>query len=389
MATEPEVNQSPEDKDAKGPLAVLESEGRYSFESLTYPISGIGDEIPSYIVFYINLPQHPQYEKIDRSGQLSTSDQNVDLSRKGIYTAIPEGKAGTAVATAVGIDVATDTFNVAQGGISNLGERVSNKFGKQVLKTPLRAALGSVASNIKIKQKYNRLKKAIAIYMPDTIFHTNNHDYDAKSITEVLGTLGMAQRAGSQLASALEEIGPFSVEEGIKKAASSQGGAEVVGRILEKTTDLVGQGFSDLIVRSTGVAINPRIELLYRATQNRSFIYEFKFQPSSEKETKNIQNIIKTFKAYAAPDIQGSGGNQDASYFIPPGQFDIEYRFRSGVNDNIGRISTCVLENIAVNYSSAGQFATFSDGMPVEISLQLTFREVDIITRGMIEERGF
>jgi hypothetical protein len=38
-----------------------------------------------------------------------------------------------------------------------------------------------------------------------------------------------------------------------------------------------------------------------------------------------------------------------------------------------------------VNYGGE-QFASFKDGTPVEINLSLTFRELEIITKGMIAE---
>ena len=60
--------------------------------------------------------------------------------------------------------------------------------------------------------------------------------------------------------------------------------------------------------------------------------------------------------------------------------------FKNEENRFIGKISTCALENIDVNYSSAGPFATFDDGAPVEIALQLRFIEVDTITKEAYED---
>ena len=71
---------------------------------------------------------------------------------------------------------------------------------------------------------------------------------------------------------------------------------------------------------------------------------------------------------------------------MPPAQFDIKFKFKNRDNsDNLFKISTCVLENMNVNYSSGGQFATYQDGQPLEISMQLRFKEVDIMFRQLIE----
>jgi hypothetical protein len=55
-------------------------------------------------------------------------------------------------------------------------------------------------------------------------------------------------------------------------------------------------------------------------------------------------------------------------------------------NPYLPRVSTCVLQGIDVNYSSAGQWTAFQDGMPVEISLQLRFKEVEILHKKLIDE---
>jgi hypothetical protein len=58
-------------------------------------------------------------------------------------------------------------------------------------------------------------------------------------------------------------------------------------------------------------------------------------------------------------------------------------------NTALARISTCVLTEIQVNYAQSGAWATFNDGMPVHINMTLAFKEVDIITRQLIEKYGY
>jgi hypothetical protein len=168
--------------------------------------------------------------------------------------------------------------------------------------------------------------------------------------------------------------------ESIKNVGGSAGGREVGGFLAEKT-GLVNQGFTDLLLRDLGKALNPQIEMVYKRTQNRSFVFDFRMQPRSSKESGNIKKIIKEFKRYAAPSLTDEGG----AYFNIPGQFDIEFMFKNEENKFIGKISTCVLENIDVNYSVAGAFATFDDGAPVDINLQLRFKEVDTLTRELFD----
>jgi hypothetical protein len=68
------------------------------------------------------------------------------------------------------------------------------------------------------------------------------------------------------------------------------------------------------------------------------------------------------------------------------------------MNKNIPKISTCVLENIQVNYAPNGFFSALEtnpgepfgekgDGMPTQITLQIDFRETEIITRDMLDNK--
>ncbi|CAB4124120.1 Baseplate tail-tube protein gp48, T4-like virus [uncultured Caudovirales phage] len=362
-----------------GPLSSLET-SKYDFSSTKYPSEGLGTEIPSYIVFYINLPQSGKYESKGETfipGVTSISDQNISLSR-GVNSVIQNGvKSGIALGV---VKTATDVISSGmRGNIEGVGKAAAGG----VVTGGVASGVGLISENIVKRPAYNRIKEAIAIYMPDTIFHTYNHDYNALSLTEALGDIGKAQRGVNALGEGMEKLGNGEVKDAIATAYRA-GGAEMIGNLAEKT-GVVGAGYTDVLLRSQGLALNPQVELIYKGTQNRNFIFEFKFQPKNAKESEQITGIIQKFRKYAAPDLSSSAG----TYFIPPGQFDIEYRFLNNVNPFIGRISTCVLENIAVNYSSAGQFSTFNDGMPVEISLQLTFKEADIITRDMVAKQGF
>jgi hypothetical protein len=131
------------------------------------------------------------------------------------------------------------------------------------------------------------------------------------------------------------------------------------------------------------LALNPQVELLFKNIQNREFLFDFKFAPRNAKEAEAIREIIKKFRFFAAPEIPSNGRGR---YFIPPSEFDIEFMVGPYRNTNLPRLSTCVLQGIDVNYGSAGQWTAFKDGMPVEISMQLRFKEVEIMHKKLIDE---
>ena len=131
------------------------------------------------------------------------------------------------------------------------------------------------------------------------------------------------------------------------------------------------------------------MELLYSSPDFRSFNFDFLLMPRSEKEAKEVQNIINLLRFHQAPEIvRNSGG-----YFLyPPSEFDISFYYNGTENINIPKISTCVLTNIETDYAPNG-FAAYEvereskpsfgrTGMPVAIRLGLSFMETEYIVKG-------
>ena len=148
-------------------------------------------------------------------------------------------------------------------------------------------------------------------------------------------------------------------------------------------TGAFGGNIEKALLFSSGFAKNPQVELLFENIANREFLFDFKFVPRNPQEAKDIIKIIQTFRFFAAPEIPTTGKGR---YFVPPSEFDIEFMIGSKINPNLPLVSTCVLEGIDVNYGSAGQWTAFFDGMPVEISMQLRFKEVEILHKQLIKD---
>lgn len=247
------------------------------------------------------------------------------------------------------------------------------------------AASGVIVSAIKLDRKTRRAASSICLYMPDTVNQQLVNDYDQVSLTQAMGKAGLAAQAGSAITSGIgeaiknQDLKSFGLGGG---GTSSGGVAEVGGMIAEKTGNF-GAGINDVLLFSAGLAQNPQVELLFKSIQNREFLFDYKFVPRNTKEAESIISIIKEFRFHAAPEIpEGSTGR----YFIPPSEFDIEFMVGGSRNTKLPRISTCVLQGVDVNYGSAGQWTAFQDGMPVEISLQLRFKEVEIMHKKLIKD---
>jgi hypothetical protein len=143
-----------------------------------------------------------------------------------------------------------------------------------------------------------------------------------------------------------------------------------------------------LAATAFGVVKNPGLELIYSSPEFRNFQFEFRFHPRDENEAREVMNIIDSLRFHQAPEIkEGSGG----FLLVPPSEFDIKFYYNGKENPNIDQISTCVMTNLQVNYAPEG-FSAYespgnlnpskgSTGTPVTITLVMSFKETQIITK--------
>ena len=99
-----------------------------------------------------------------------------------------------------------------------------------------------------------------------------------------------------------------------------------------------------------------------------------------------IQQIIQLFRFHMAPELQEA----NARYLTLPSEFDIHYMYKAEngngyENDYYSRIGTCVLENVITNYTPNG-VKSFADGAPTQITMALTFRETEVLTKEKINK---
>ena len=130
----------------------------------------------------------------------------------------------------------------------------------------------------------------------------------------------------------------------------------------------------------TGLAANPMKEQIFRGIDFRTFSMEYMFAPRNEKEAQNVLNIIQAFKYHMMPELK-EGSN---FLFIYPSEFDVVYYHGGQENLNVHRHTSCVLVDMNVNYTPQGVFNTFKNGMPTQIGINLTFKELAITTKEMI-----
>ena len=135
---------------------------------------------------------------------------------------------------------------------------------------------------------------------------------------------------------------------------------------------------------TTGEIISDRLELAFKGVDKRSFQYTFKMIPKSAAESEEIRKIVYMFKRNMLPEfVGGSNGRK----MVVPNTFDIEYMYNAKHNEYLHKIGTCYLQNMSVSYGG-DKYRTYSEtdngAPPVETSITLSFKELDLITRESI-----
>ena len=218
-------------------------------------------------------------------------------------------------------------------------------------------ASGPQGEGLSIPRFTRRIKQSIALFMPNALVYSSQNAYEDISLTSLAGTLGVGI------------IGELA------KILPNRAGAFVTG-VLNTAGSVIGQ-----VSRLTQNPINPRVEILYATTPQRTFTFEVLMAPRNANESLTLFNIVKTLRFHSAPEISDQFAGLT---FIPPAEFDITF-FNKGVeNTNIPRINTCVLERIDVDYAPAGPYSTFNNGHPVAVRLSMGFREVEIVHKNRI-----
>ncbi len=360
--------------------------GAYTFEQFTYPTDlfgttqasnsnnpnvSVANTYSSYVVFFINVTEESRVSKNARDiivGEVDKADQNTlqkgggDLSEFGAVAGGAAALEAAALATPYAAGRAASSF-FAKGaaGTATRVARAAGAAGKAIGGAALAGgAIGYLQSGVALEAlefagvsattKINRLKTAVALNVP------NNYvvGYRVNYADEELGLL-----FGNAAAAARGETG---------MSATGVAAAGLAGK---------SQGMG-AISALTKAALNPRKEQLFRSVDNRRFTFEYQFAPRSQKEAQNIKRIIDTFKYHMHPEYLD---NNTRLAYLFPSEFDIVHMFDNQESKFMNKISTCVLAEMTVNYSPNGQWSTHQDGVPTQINVQMTFVELETLTK--------
>ena len=129
-----------------------------------------------------------------------------------------------------------------------------------------------------------------------------------------------------------------------------------------------------IMARQTGEIFNPNMELLFNGPTLRAFKFQFKMMPRNRDESDQVKRIIRTFKKNMAPKT-----SQSRLFLNTPNIFELRYRQGESEHKFLHKFKQCVLQDLAVNYTGEGNYATYDDGTPISMVMDLTFKELEPI----------
>lgn len=226
----------------------------------------------------------------------------------------------------------------------------------------------------------------IILPMPDNVSDSNAVTWDSDSLNS-LQLAGL--NAGEDVLDAIKLEEPEKLNK-LKAAVSSF--LTESGSALQdpKLADAVKKSFigeainvfggninaESLISRTTGQVLNPNLELLFKGVILREFNYTFTLTPRDQFESQQIKQIINLLKRSMAAKSTASSGAGKGAFISAPDVFQPTFMQGPRAHPFLYSIKQSALTGMNVNYVGTGAYATYTDGTPVKMQMQLRFREL-------------
>ena len=245
---------------------------------------------------------------------------------------------------------------------------------------------GSRAAQISDQYASEGAKKTIILPIPGNIQDNNGAQWGENKLNDfaaaALGIVGSVVESDN-----LKDI-PGNVTKKMNELQSGGGGSDVANyaKMVAATTAVNALGanvtIGGLLARSSGQVINQNLEMVFGGVTIRSFNFGWDLVPRSREEAYVVKSIIKSLKIHSAAKLDNDG----MGFLNAPDIFRIGYYKGGKPHPFLNRFKTCALTNMSVNYTGSGTYATYDDGTPVHMKLDISFKELNPIYREDHEE---
>jgi hypothetical protein len=374
--TPPSDFRAETDKAALAPYKNQDQMRGYNIGTFEYPEGlRVKPDLQHYVAFYINVREKStQGKKAQDSNHLVSAEEQKrvnDLNANSSRITQAAAEAGvTTFKDNSGKIVAAGTF------LASLGMR--SKIFDSLKRAAIAGAGARLITTMIDKMNYQpfssgstlRLKEIITLHVeerPSVKYGVNYGDMDMGALTGML-IEGSAAATRGALGDMSKEIQARFLSELVK---------------LPQLGNRAGGTLNDLRELSSRTKTNPFREVLFESVDYRTFNFRYKFFPKNKSESQKVFKIIETLKKHMHPELTAG-----KLFYIYPSEFDIQYFFKDKENNYINKFAKCALTDMSVDYGG-DQFATFEDGAPVEVGMNLTFKELEQMTSEGIEKNGY
>ena len=214
--------------------------------------------------------------------------------------------------------------------------------------------------------------------MPDNLTYNEQVEWQAADLGAMSG-LAKGQSTDSLAGAGFSQLGSIISGGAGALVSGVLGGGVAGGAVLGALGG--GSTVQGTIESQLKLRANPFKEQTFQGIPFRPFEFSWTFSPTSEKEVKDIKDIINQIRGHSKPDY-GEGGK---FFFKYPHEFKIEFlTFDTNEelihNEYLPKLKNCICKSVNTNFATAGWYS-FEKGAPTSITLQLQFEEIEIITK--------
>ena len=262
-------------------------------------------------------------------------------------------------------------------------DKVYKDTGQKFEKPEFNASFTDANTRMKnnVKSKYN-----IELPIPQELNDSNQVTWGDDRVNAI-------ELAGLAIAQKFMEDGPADAIQKSQQAIRAMVSGMEFNDIGSQTTNAIRAAISgaaigalgsnvspqSVIARSTGQILNSNLELLFQGVNLRSFPYSITFSPRSIDEAKVVKAIIRSLKQSMAPKAGEYNGSAQGIFLKSPDLFQLEYLKDGAPHPFLNKFKLAALTGMAVNYTNSGTYTSYEDGTPVNLRMDLTFKEINPI----------
>ena len=289
------------------------------------------------------------------------------------YMAPEGGVGGLGLSYKEEVSLVTQTGKY-RGKTRNPGEYVTTGYSD--------VAMNVTDANSRMSRNQN-IKYYVELPIPQEVSDSNTVSWgeDKMNIFQLAGITAASQfqkDAGQSFQQALDFM-----QKGISFKGFDEGTQNAIRNAISGAAinQLGGNvSLSSIISRTTCQVLNSNLELLFGGVNLRSFPFSITFTPRYYEEMMEVKQIIRQLKSSMnAKGKTMSAGSASGAFLKSPDVFSLRYLHNGQDHPFLNQFKMCALTGMSVNYTNAGTYASYGDGSPVSIRLNMTFKELNPI----------